>query len=276
MTEEKILQVYYDVVESLEYLCQGLPDEMKEDIIGDITVWFFEKLQREDAPDYWLSSIKSRATHNAFDLAVSRYVDYYSTEVSGLTEEEILDQLEPTVIILGTDDLVFRYSVLPTINEVLDTLSPRRRDVIRLWFGLDGDPVNTNAIAEKYGLSRGRAHQIKMNALAMLRHPSRAKRLVDFADVDRHSKKTPDHTVREKELEREEKFSLLYAESHRADNETLREHCGFSSPSVPEVDNTRSYNPVPEMDPTLKEIFQTLHDKGILKSSITFSSNFTN
>ena len=67
------------------------------------------------------------------------------------------------------------------INEVLKTLTPRERDVIRLRFGLvDGRPHTLEEVGEHFEITRERIRQIEAKALRKLRHPSRCKPLKDY------------------------------------------------------------------------------------------------
>lgn len=61
------------------------------------------------------------------------------------------------------------------VNEVLDTLSDREANIIRLRFGIGGKKAMTlEEVGKEYGLTRERIRQIEAKALRKLRHPSRA------------------------------------------------------------------------------------------------------
>ncbi len=61
-------------------------------------------------------------------------------------------------------------------NEVLDTLTPREAEILRLRFGLNGHPIMTlDQIGEHYSVCRERIRQIEAKALRKLRHPSRSR-----------------------------------------------------------------------------------------------------
>ena len=69
------------------------------------------------------------------------------------------------------------------IRSVLNTLPPREAQVIRLRYGLDGNPPLTlEEIASKFGLTRERIRQIENKALRHLRHPSRTRQLKDYLE----------------------------------------------------------------------------------------------
>lgn len=61
------------------------------------------------------------------------------------------------------------------VNEVLDTLSDREANILRLRFGIGGKKAMTlEEVGKEYGLTRERIRQIEAKALRKLRHPSRA------------------------------------------------------------------------------------------------------
>jgi len=65
---------------------------------------------------------------------------------------------------------------------VLDSLSPRERQVLGLRFGLQGDETLTlQAVAAVMSVSRERVRQIENTALRKLRHLPTVRRLHEFA-----------------------------------------------------------------------------------------------
>lgn len=64
------------------------------------------------------------------------------------------------------------------INNVLDTLSSKEAEIIRMRFGINTDkPMTLEAIGQHYGVSRERIRQIESKAIRKLRHPARAAAL---------------------------------------------------------------------------------------------------
>ena len=67
------------------------------------------------------------------------------------------------------------------LEEVLQTLTPREEEVLRMRFGLvDGKPHTLEEVGKKFDVTRERIRQIESKALRKLRHPSRSKKLKDF------------------------------------------------------------------------------------------------
>lgn len=69
------------------------------------------------------------------------------------------------------------------MKDILDTLTDREENVLRLRFGLDDGKTRTlEEVGKVFGVTRERIRQIEAKALRKLRHPSRSKRLKDFLE----------------------------------------------------------------------------------------------
>jgi len=69
------------------------------------------------------------------------------------------------------------------IDDVLSSLTPRERRVLRLRFGLeDGRSRTLEEVGKEFSVTRERIRQIEAKALRKLRHPSRSRRLRDYLD----------------------------------------------------------------------------------------------
>lgn len=69
------------------------------------------------------------------------------------------------------------------IIDVMASLSPRERDVLRLRFGLDDGRQRTlEEVGQLFGVTRERIRQIEAKALRKLRHPNRSRRLREYID----------------------------------------------------------------------------------------------
>ena len=66
---------------------------------------------------------------------------------------------------------------------VIDTLTPREKEVIRQRYGLkDGRAKTLEEVGREFKVTRERIRQIEAKALRKLKHPNRSKRLADFMD----------------------------------------------------------------------------------------------
>lgn len=77
------------------------------------------------------------------------------------------------------------------ISDALAGLSEREADVLKRHYGLEGETQTLKAIGEAYGLSSERVGQIRIRALAKLRHPVRNGKLaiipVSMAELQRQT-----------------------------------------------------------------------------------------
>jgi RNA polymerase primary sigma factor len=73
------------------------------------------------------------------------------------------------------DNELISESLKSEVKSVLATLPEREAEVIRLYFGLDGEyPMTLEEIGEKFNLTRERVRQIKEKAIRRLRHNSKS------------------------------------------------------------------------------------------------------
>ena len=80
-------------------------------------------------------------------------------------------------------DYTTRIVLREQLDEVLDTLTDREENVLRLRFGLDdGKMRNLEDVGKVFNVTRERIRQIEAKALRKLRQPSRSKPLRDFIE----------------------------------------------------------------------------------------------
>ncbi len=79
------------------------------------------------------------------------------------------------------DHTLINESLKIEIQRALNTLSPRERDVLKLYYGLDQEnPLTLEEIGEKFKLTRERVRQIKEKAIRRLKHASKSKQLKTY------------------------------------------------------------------------------------------------
>jgi RNA polymerase primary sigma factor len=93
-----------------------------------------------------------------------------------------LGSLIPDSAAVSPLDAVTDVLLKEQLERVLDSLDGREQRVIRLRFGLDDGHARTlEEVGREFGLTRERIRQIESGALRKLRHPSRSRKLREFA-----------------------------------------------------------------------------------------------
>ncbi len=101
----------------------------------------------------------------------------------GEEEDSHLGDFIPDEEVLAPADAATFTMLREQLIEVLDTLTPREQNVLRLRFGLDDGRARTlEEVGKKFEVTRERIRQIEAKALRKLRHPSRSKKLKDFLE----------------------------------------------------------------------------------------------
>ena len=81
----------------------------------------------------------------------------------------------------GPADATSNALLAEALKEILDTLTDREADVLRMRFGMyDGRTHTLEEVGQIFGVTRERIRQIENKAIRKLRHPSRAKKIKDF------------------------------------------------------------------------------------------------
>lgn len=99
----------------------------------------------------------------------------------GEEEDSHLGDFIPDEDALSPADAAAMTFLKAKVNEVLETLTPREAEVLRLRFGLgEGTPQTLEEVGRAFNVTRERIRQIEAKALRKLRHPSRSKHLKDL------------------------------------------------------------------------------------------------
>ncbi len=99
----------------------------------------------------------------------------------GEEEDSHLGDFIPDEDALSPADAAAMTFLKTKVNEVLETLTPREAEVLRLRFGLgEGTPQTLEEVGKAFNVTRERIRQIEAKALRKLRHPSRSKHLKDL------------------------------------------------------------------------------------------------
>jgi RNA polymerase primary sigma factor len=85
----------------------------------------------------------------------------------------------------GPADAATRMMLTQAVGDVLNELSEREQEIVRLRFGLDGGQAKTlEEVGREFGVTRERIRQIEAKTLAKLRHPQRSQRLREFLETE--------------------------------------------------------------------------------------------
>lgn len=109
------------------------------------------------------------------------YRSYLSLDapISKDDETSYMDMLEEKDAITAEENL-FQHSLEEEIEYLLEDLEPREREIIRLRFGFDGEPMTLEEIGQKIGLSRERIRQIEKKVIRRFRARAKNKTLLDY------------------------------------------------------------------------------------------------
>lgn len=78
---------------------------------------------------------------------------------------------------------VMEDSMREQVTKVLNTLSPREIEIIRLYFGFGDEQLNLEEIGKRFNVTRERVRQIKARALQRLQHPTRREQLESLLET---------------------------------------------------------------------------------------------
>lgn len=91
-------------------------------------------------------------------------VDDYIGDEEGNQLADVIPDNEPLI-----DDQVNRTLVLSNLDQMLDFLTDREHDLLRLLYGIGMDPVDLTTISNMYGVGKERIRQMKDSALKKLK-----------------------------------------------------------------------------------------------------------
>tara|TARA_Y100000593_G_scaffold83755_1_gene158139 strand:- start:119 stop:727 length:609 start_codon:yes stop_codon:yes gene_type:complete len=102
-------------------------------------------------------------------VPIDQFVELGSTELLKLESDDIVDEY--------IDD----ESLKEDIKDSMSTLKDRERQVLKMYFGLEGEkPLNLSEIGKIFKLKKERIRQIKEKAIRRLRHKSRSTNLKKY------------------------------------------------------------------------------------------------
>lgn len=123
------------------------------------------------------------------DMSVEKVMEATRTAADTLSLDTPVGDEEDTTIgsfvedenTPGPADATSNAMLAEALEEILQTLTQREADVLRMRFGMyDGRTHTLEEVGQVFGVTRERIRQIENKAIRKLRHPSRAKRVKDF------------------------------------------------------------------------------------------------
>ncbi len=143
----------------------------------------FSKLEQEFEREPTVSELAEQLNMTVSEIADTikisgRHLSVDAPFVQG--EDNRLLDIIPNEMQPPPDSELIYESLQIEVQQVLNTLSQREAEVIKLYFGLDGSMLTLEEIGDKFNLTRERVRQIKEKAIRRLRHTSRSKTLRAF------------------------------------------------------------------------------------------------
>ena len=115
-------------------------------------------------------------------LSISKEPVSLETPV-GEEEDSTIGSFIPDETTVMPADEATRHALQDQVEQVLDSLTDRERQVLRLRYGLEDGRVRTlEEVGQAFSVTRERIRQIEAKALRKLRHPSRSQRLRDYLE----------------------------------------------------------------------------------------------
>ena len=141
-----------------------------------------QELGREPTPEEIAEEMKMPVDRVREILKIAQEPVSLETPIGEEDDSHLGDFIEDEVI-ENPVDYTTRVVLREQLDEVLDTLTDREENVLRLRFGLDDGKMRTlEDVGKVFNVTRERIRQIEAKALRKLRHPSRSKQLKDFIE----------------------------------------------------------------------------------------------
>jgi RNA polymerase primary sigma factor len=136
-----------------------------------------QKLQREVELEDLLGNIEGYSDKQIKDMVAIMESKVVSADAPTMFESDSSETLYNTIEskeFADTDHLVVGDSSKRVLENLLETLSPRDKHIMKLYYGLDGRiPMNLHEVGTELGLTREAIRQIKEKSLKKLRVASK-------------------------------------------------------------------------------------------------------
>lgn len=148
--------------------------------IGKAYTTLKQEFEREPSADEIAEALEMDVSEISNTLKFSGKPVSMDAPFSSSEENSLLDIIENDQQPSPDNELISE-SLKQEVKSVLSTLPEREAEVIRLYFGLDGEySMTLEEIGEKFNLTRERVRQIKEKAIRGLRHNSKSNILKSY------------------------------------------------------------------------------------------------
>ena len=145
-----------------------------------MTRTLLQELGREPTPEEVAERLNVSVSRVREVLKISRDPVSLDTPIGEEDDSHLGDFIEDDSALSPADSAAFSM-LRAELATVLESLTDRERQVVKLRFGLeDGRARTLEEVGKEFNVTRERIRQIEAKALRKLRHPSRSKRLKDF------------------------------------------------------------------------------------------------
>ena len=141
-----------------------------------------QELGREPTPDEIAKEMEITSQKVREIMKIAQEPVSLETPIGEEEDSHLGDFLEDKDL-PSPEDAASRQLLREQLEEMLDDLTDREREVLHLRFGLeDGHAYTLEEVGKRFGVTRERIRQIEAKALRKLRHPSRSRKLRDFLE----------------------------------------------------------------------------------------------
>ncbi len=139
-----------------------------------------EKNEEPEVKDIAVA-VNMNEDHVANLLNISRDLVSLETPVYAEKDSSILSDFIEDSGYTHPEEEFIEKSLKEDINDVLESLSEKEREIIQFRFGLNGrTPLSLKEIGDQYNLTKERIRQIEKKAIKRLQHPKRSQYLESY------------------------------------------------------------------------------------------------
>jgi RNA polymerase primary sigma factor len=161
-----------------------IPVHMVENInkLSRVQKSLLQELGREPTPEETAERMELTTEKVREIIKISQEPVSLETPIGDEGDSHLGDFIEDNYAVVPIDAASF-VLLQEQLDGVLDSLSVREKEIIRLRFGLtDGRSRTLEEVGREFGVTRERIRQIEYKSLAKLRHPTRSTQLRDYLE----------------------------------------------------------------------------------------------